>query len=171
MLLPAIALTTAFTLRTPNLGPLSGLPPGALLAPRGRADLALRLAVRAPRAVGDAIVLGPSGPGAGSSAPGAGSSSPVCSGDTCQPAVALPGVQPRYSQSREELVVSYLSRAHVEPLASIVWALVSTGMRVEYTPPVFDPAGSGWRGWGSVMVRLRFRLDAQNAPIFPTRPR
>jgi hypothetical protein len=163
VLLPAIALTAAFTLGSPSLGPPSGLAPGAV-ASRGRSDLALRLAVRAPQAASDGLPLGPS-------APGAGSPPPVCSGDTCQPAVALPGVQPRYSQSREELVVSYLSRAHVEPLASIVWAFVSTGMHVDYSPPAFDPAGSGVRGWGSVMVRLRLRLDARNEPVFPTRPR
>ncbi len=97
---------------------------------------------------------------------------PVCSGDLCQPAVSLPGVEPIYDRSaREELVLALVSRVRVEPLTSWFWAVVATGLRLEYRPPVWDGAAVGAHGWGSVVVRLKLRLDAQNAPVFPARPR
>jgi hypothetical protein len=98
------------------------------------------------------------------------SGAPPCVADVCQPRVAVPGMQPILSRpSRTELAVVYLERARFEPLATIGWALVSTGLRLDYTPPVLDGASRAPGGWGSVFLRVKFRLDADNEPVFPRR--
>jgi hypothetical protein len=96
---------------------------------------------------------------------------PPCLGDVCQPRVSVPGYEPRYGRAhRSELFVMALERAHLEPFATIGWALVATGLRFDYTPVVFDGPNSGGHGWGSVFLRLRVRMDADNVPVFPRRP-
>lgn len=100
------------------------------------------------------------------------SSPPPCLGDVCQPRVSVPGYEPRYGRlHRSELFVLALQRAHVEPIATLVWALVATGLRFDYTPVVFDGPNSGGHGWGSVFLRLRLRLGPDNVPVIPQRPR
>jgi hypothetical protein len=69
---------------------------------------------------------------------------------------------------RTELILALLDRAQIEPLATITWALVATGLRLDYTPRALD-AHPGGGGWGSVFVRLRLRLDADNVPALPSR--
>lgn len=100
---------------------------------------------------------------------------PACSGDICQPRVAVPGFEPRLSirGKRTELVVKLLGRARVEPIATLVWALAATGLRVDFTPASFDSGSlsSGHGGWGHLQVLLRWRLDADNGPVWPERPR
>jgi len=132
------------------------------LAPRGRTpDLALHAAARARAAAGLAGVATRT----------TSTERPVCSGDVCEPAVALPGEEPRFDRAtRTDLFLALVSRAGIEPLASVVWAFASTGLQVEYRPSWDGADGSG-RGWGSVLVRLRFRLDADNRPVFAARPR
>ena len=102
-------------------------------------------------------------------------SPPACSGDVCQPIVAVPGFEPRLSirGKRTELVVKLLGRARVEPLATVMWALAATGLRVDFTPASFEPGSlsSGHGGWGHLQVLLRWRLDAANGPVWPERPR
>ncbi len=96
---------------------------------------------------------------------------PPCLGDVCQPRVSVPGYEPRYGRAhRSELFVLALERAHLEPFATIGWALVATGLRFDYTPVAFDGPNSGGHGWGSVFLRLRVRMDADNVPVFPKRP-
>jgi hypothetical protein len=97
---------------------------------------------------------------------------PPCLGEICQPRVSVPGFDPSYSRPhRSELFVLALTRAHVEPIATIAWALASTGLRLDWTPVAMDGPNSGGHGWGSVFVRLRLRLDADNVPVFGPRPR
>lgn len=102
-------------------------------------------------------------------------SPPACSGDVCQPIVAVPGFEPKLSirGKRTELVVKLLGRARVEPLATVMWALAATGLRVDFTPASFDSGSlsSGRGGWGHLQVLLRWRLDAANGPVWPERPR
>jgi len=97
---------------------------------------------------------------------------PPCLGDLCQPRVSVPGYEPRYERPRRtEAVVLALERARLEPFATIGWALVTTGIRLDFTPAALGGPGSGGRGWGSVFLRIRLRMDAYNTPIFPQRPR
>ncbi len=97
---------------------------------------------------------------------------PPCLGEICQPRVAVPGFEPRYGRAhRSELFVLALTRAHVEPIATIAWALAATGLRFDWTPVAFDGPNAGGHGWGSVFLRLRLRLDAENVPVFVPRPR
>lgn len=96
---------------------------------------------------------------------------PPCLGDVCQPRVSVPGYEPRYGRvHRTELVVRALERARLEPFATIGWAMVVTGLRFDYTPVAFDGPNSGGHGWGSVFLRMRVRIDADNVPVFPKRP-
>ncbi len=154
-----LALTTAIVLGTPSAEPIAELSMGALRSP----DLALHLrdpAERfAPFSLDDAPRRGSRG-------------GPVCSGDVCQPAVSVPGFEPSYGRAhRSEAFVALLTRAHVEPLATMAWALVATGLRLDYSPVAFDGANGGGHGWGSVFVRLRLRIDAQGKVTVPPRPR
>jgi hypothetical protein len=96
----------------------------------------------------------------------------VCSGDICQPAVSVPGFEPSYGRAhRSEAFVALLTRAHVEPIATMAWALVVTGLRFDYSPVGFDGPNAGGHGWGSVFLRLRLRIDAQGGVVIPPRPR
>jgi hypothetical protein len=97
---------------------------------------------------------------------------PPCLGEVCQPRVSVPGFEPGYGRAhRSELFVLALTRAHVEPLATIAWALTATGLRLDWTPVAFDGPNAGGHGWGSVFLRLRLRIDAENVPVFVPRPR
>jgi hypothetical protein len=97
---------------------------------------------------------------------------PPCIADVCQPIVAVPGFEPRFDRARRsEVFLHVLQRANVEPLASLTWAVISTGLRLEWSPPVFSYGQDvNARGWGTVMLRLRVRMDAENRLIFPRRP-
>jgi hypothetical protein len=96
---------------------------------------------------------------------------PPCLGDVCQPRVSVPGFEPRYPRAhRSELFVLALTRAHAEPFASVARALAATGLRLDWTPVALASPGSGAHGWGSVFLRLRLRLDADNRPVFVPRP-
>lgn len=104
--------------------------------------------------------------------PGRAEGMPPCIADVCQPRVSVPGYEPRYEQvSRTELTLSYLDRVRLEPFATIAWALLVTGLRFDYSPPVADGASPAPQGWGTVFVRVRFRMDADNVPVVPKRPR
>ncbi len=99
---------------------------------------------------------------------------PPCSGDVCQPRVAVPGFEPRISMrgKRTELALALLDRARVEPLATMVWAMAATGLRLDYTPATFDQGlDAGRGGWGHLQVLLRWRVNAANRPVWPVRHR
>lgn len=141
-------------------------PPAAAVADLSRA--ALR---RADLSIHFHPEVVPRVPGSGFSGRAEPATPPPCLGDVCQPRVSVPGYEPRYGRvHRTELVVLALERAHLEPFATIGWALVATGLRFDYTPVAFDGPNSGGHGWGSVFLRLRVRMDADNVPVFPKRP-
>lgn len=97
---------------------------------------------------------------------------PPCLGDVCQPRVSVPGHEPRYERPhRTEAVVLALERARLEPFATIGWALVTTGIRLEFSPAALGGQSPGGRGWGAVFLRFRVRTDADLTPVFPRRPR
>ncbi|HEX9399293.1 MAG TPA: hypothetical protein VF912_04205 [Anaeromyxobacter sp.] len=98
---------------------------------------------------------------------------PPCVADYCQSRVDVPGFQASFGKAhKSELFVALLDRAHIEPLASIAWFFVVSGLRVDWSPANLDPSfGAGAGGWGNVFVRLRLRIDAWNRPAVPIRPR
>jgi hypothetical protein len=158
--LPWVLLTTALFVGTPSAEPIAGLSLATLRGP----DLALHL--RAARASAAEAPLPFDG------APQRKTGGPACSGDVCQPVVSVPGFEPRYGRvHRSEAFVAILTRAHVEPIATLAWALVATGLRFDYTPVAFDGPNSGGHGWGSVFLRLRVRIDAEGRVAIPPRPR
>lgn len=130
------------------------------LAPRLAPSLHLGLAARDAR-----LAVDP--------APVADGAPPPCVADFCQPRVDVPGIEGfRRRASRTELVVALLDRAQIEPIASIAWFFVVTGLRVDWTPAAMDESfGATAGGWGNVFVRLRMRLDPWNLPTLPVRPR
>jgi hypothetical protein len=148
-LLAAAALAAAAPAEPPH-GP-------SLVAPDRPARPALALAVRDGRG-GDAGAVG---------------AAPACSGDTCQPIVAVPGFEPTYTirGKRTELAMRLAARFPVEPFTSIFWWLAASGLRLEWTPPQLAPGSypPGYGGFGFVGVELRWRIDALGAPVLPTR--
>lgn len=157
MLAAALALGVALTLGAPP--PTSGVEELSRTALLPRLDLALHAG------------SGTAGPLAVASEPRAAGAAP-CLGEICQPRVAVPGFEPRYGRAhRSELFVLALTRARMEPLASVAWALTATGLRFDWTPAALEGPGAGAHGWGSLFLRVRLRLDADNLPVFVPRPR
>jgi hypothetical protein len=92
-----------------------------------------------------------------------------CLGDYCPPRVSVPGFEQRLLRpSRTELAAVYVERLKLEPFASIARGLLVTGLRLDYTPPVRDATHAPTE-WGTVFVRFRFRIDAQNRPLLAGR--
>ena len=125
------------------------------------------LEIRARAAVPVSSLSAPASPGSGGAA-----SPPPCLGDVCQPRVSVPGFDPKFSRpSRTELAAVYLERARLEPFATMAWLLLATGLRFDYNPPAFDGPSQAPTSWGSVFVRVKFRIDADNVPVIPARSR
>jgi hypothetical protein len=163
----AFALASALAFSGPTFAPVGELALGTYEPGSGPApDLALHIGIGDP--TGRPLAVG------GAPRPRAIAGLPVCSGDVCQSAVSVPGFDPSYGSSRNaraDAFAALLARARVEPLAAVGRALVVTGVRVDYSPSFFEPPGSGAHGWGNLAVRLRLRLDAQNAVVVPAVPR
>jgi hypothetical protein len=98
---------------------------------------------------------------------------PVCSGDVCEPIVAVPGFEPSYSirGKRTELTLKLLQRFPIEPFATVIWWLGAAGLRFDWTPPQLRPGDfpPGYTGLGEMQVELRWKIDARGVPIFPRR--
>lgn len=97
---------------------------------------------------------------------------PACLGELCQPRVSVPGHELKFARpSRTELAAVYLERANLEPFATVAWLLLASGLRFDYTPPEFGGPSQAPTRWGSVFVRVKFRVDADNVPVIPRRHR
>jgi hypothetical protein len=91
-----------------------------------------------------------------------------CVAELCAPRVTIPGMQPVVVRpSRTELAVHYLGRTNLTFLSSVARGLLTTGLRLEYTPPVLAGPSSAPTRWGTVFLRVRFRVDATNVPMIP----
>jgi hypothetical protein len=89
-----------------------------------------------------------------------------CVGEICAPRVTIPGREPPLIRpSRVDLAATYLARMDMNFLSKVARGLLTTGLRVEYTPPAFTGASSAPTAWGTVFVRVRFRVDATNVPV------
>jgi hypothetical protein len=95
-------------------------------------------------------------------------SSPACSGDVCQPRIALPGREPQFSQEgrRTDLALSMLERTQLEPVASVARVLERTGLRLNFTPRQLDAHAQDRTGWGHVLLGVRWRIDAHGVPAW-----
>ncbi len=163
MLPSAFALASALAFSGPIQAPVAELSFGTYAPAGGSADLSLHLPF------GDATA-GAALPVGGAQRRRTIAGLPVCSGDFCQSAVSVPGFDPGYGSTRSaraDMFAALLSRSRVEPFATVGRALVVSGVRFDYSPAVFEPAGSGAHGWGNLAVRVRLRLDAGNAVVIP----
>ena len=99
---------------------------------------------------------------------------PPCSGDVCQPQVAVPGHEPKFSirGARTQLTLQALDAARVEPVATVAWWLAATGVRLDYTPAAMDAAANGGgQGVAHFQVLFRWRMDAFGGPAWLERRR
>lgn len=85
---------------------------------------------------------------------------PVCAGDVCQPRVAVPGLEPSFrSGSRTDAVLAMLAGSPFHAVSRV--ARTISNVRLDYSPA---NNAAGDRGWGKVVVSLRWRIDASGAP-------
>jgi hypothetical protein len=85
---------------------------------------------------------------------------PVCAGDVCQPRVAVPGLEPSFrSGNRTDAVLAMLAGSPFHAVSKVARAV--SNVRLDYSP-ANNVAGD--RGWGKVVVSLRWRIDASGAP-------
>jgi hypothetical protein len=98
---------------------------------------------------------------------------PPCAGEVCQPQVAVPGYEPRFSTrgARTRLTLEALDALRLEPVATVAWWLAATGVRLDYTPAALDAAANGGVGVAHFQVLMRWRMDAWGAPAFIERRR
>ncbi|GAO02926.1 hypothetical protein [Anaeromyxobacter sp. PSR-1] len=89
---------------------------------------------------------------------------PVCPPEVCQyQASSMPDSGPLYKASRTDLVLGILSRAPIPAISTVAGYIANANLRVDFRPG--EPGGTpGARGWGKVMVTLRWKLDAENKP-------
>ena len=87
---------------------------------------------------------------------------PACSGDFCQPQVALPGYRPRFTArtTRVQTTFKALDAAGLEPAATLAWWFAGTGLRFERTSASMDAAANGGIGLGYFQVVMSHRIDA-----------
>ena len=88
---------------------------------------------------------------------------PVCAGEVCQPRVAVPGHDPTFrSGSRTDVVLALLSRSPLSPVSQVARYVAGSNVRVDFSSSLGQ---SGERGWGRLVVSMRWRLDASNRPV------
>lgn len=125
--------------------------PGVRLLRHGSPDLSLFMR-RAPGV--SAAWVTPPGAGRGSRAP------PVCVADVCQPRIAVPGIeQGARSGSRTDAALAMLAGSPLGAVSRVARAL--SNVRLDYSPSLGVP---GERGWGRVVLSLRWRIDASGSP-------
>lgn len=90
------------------------------------------------------------------------SGAPACAAEVCQPRVAVPGHEPRFRGGRTDVVLALLSSTPLRPVSALARRMADSNVRVDFSPNL---GGSGDRGWGRLVVTLRWRLDATNAPV------
>lgn len=127
--------------------------PGRLLRHRSP-ELSLFVR-RAPAPEGPAPWLTPPGGSARASrAP------PVCVADVCQPRISIPGIEPSFrSGSRTDAALAMLAGSPLGVVSRAARAL--SNVRLDYSPTV---GVAGERGWGKVVLSLRWRIDAAGTP-------
>jgi len=117
---------------------------------------ALRLAGASAHAPAGSAIL-PLGPAQGAD------DLPICLADVCQPRVALPGRTQSFADLRQDLFVTLMARAPLQPVSHLARLIASTNLVLDYRAPHQDPTVHG--GWGKVMVVLRWRLDADGRRV------
>ncbi len=126
---------------------------------RSRADLSVFVPHGAGAAAAWLAGGMPAGPARGRRA-----AAPACAADVCQPLVSVPGHEPKFRGGRTDVVLALLSRSPLRPVSRMARSVADSNLRVDFSPSF----GQSDRGWGRLVVSLRWRLDATNQPI--TRP-
>ena len=90
------------------------------------------------------------------------SSAPACAAEVCQPRVAIPGHEPTFRGGRTDVILALLSRSPLSSVSALARRMVDSNVRVDFSPNLGQ---SSDRGWGRLVVTLRWRLDATNAPV------
>jgi hypothetical protein len=97
---------------------------------------------------------------------------PPCIGNTCQPRVSIPvpGFETRIDMrgTGAAVIASTLERANAGVLATVARAMATSGVRLEYQPPLGQDALPKHSNLGALSVMVRWRLDAWNGPVFQT---
>jgi hypothetical protein len=88
-----------------------------------------------------------------------GASGPACLGDVCQPVVSVPGFEPRWRKSRNELALGLLERADIQPISALAARIARSGIQLDFAPAALDPSGAR-HGWGRLVVGYRWQLGA-----------
>ena len=90
---------------------------------------------------------------------------PPCVADTCQPRVAVPGIEPVFDlRGSNGFLLLAAERIQFGPLTTVARAVTAAGLRVQYLAPRTGLPGSPAAGRGAVTVGLRWRLGAWNDP-------
>lgn len=86
----------------------------------------------------------------------------ACPGDACQaPRVQIPGQVSAIRGSRTEAILAALSRSHFEPVSRAARFVADRNLRIDFYPA----SGSlPERGWGHLVVSLRWRFGASDTP-------
>ncbi len=81
---------------------------------------------------------------------------PACAAEVCQqPQFVIPGLH-AIRGSRTEAVLAFLSRSSFEPVSRAARFVAERNLRVDFYPA----SGHAERGWGHLVVSLRWRLGA-----------
>lgn len=159
----ALALLCLFTARPAQAGDAARRGPGAGLHRPRTPDLSVFVPHGAGAGAAAAWLAGGVAAGGVPSDRGRGRrAAPACAGDVCQPRVAVPGHEPRFRGGRTDVFLALLSRSPLRPVSAIARQVADSNLRVDFSPSFGQ---SSERGWGRVVVSLRWRLDASNAPV------
>jgi hypothetical protein len=90
---------------------------------------------------------------------------PICLAGVCQPRVALPGQTQSFADLRQDLFVTMMARAPLQPVSQLARLIASTNLVLDYRAPRQDPTMAAHGGWGKVMVVLRWKLDADGQRV------
>jgi hypothetical protein len=99
---------------------------------------------------------------------GSAGASRACIAEFCQPRVAIPGREPEFDTrgKRTELALATIDGMQGGGVSAIARAINTAGIQVDYRPGQLESDSNSRRGFGSLHVGVRWRLDAWHAPTW-----